>query len=227
VLNEAGEKMSKRNGAKPVTQFRDEGFLADAVVNYLARLGWSHGDAEIFSREQFLQWFDLDHLGKSAAQFDEAKLRWVNAQHMKAMPDAELAPLVEPLLRGRGIAPDERLARLCGLLKDRCDTTVALADWIARFYTAVEPSPEDRAKHITDGVRPALSMLAKMLEGVAWEKGAIGESIKEVLRATGLKMPQLAMPVRVLVLGTAQTPSLDAVLELVPREIVLERLARA
>ncbi|MBA2962181.1 MULTISPECIES: glutamate--tRNA ligase [Ramlibacter] len=227
VLNERGEKMSKRNGAKPVTQFRDEGYLADAVVNYLARLGWSHGDAEIFSREQFLQWFSLDHLGKSAAQFDEAKLRWVNAQHMKAMPDSELAPLVEKHLRARGIEPDQRLAQLCGLLKDRCDTTVALADWAARFYLPVKPSDEDLAKHITEGVRPALSMLARMLEGVAWEKAAIAESIKEVLRATGLKMPQLAMPVRVLVLGTAQTPSLDAVLELLPREVVLQRLAKS
>ena len=87
VLNEQGEKMSKRSGAKPVTQYRDEGFLADAMINYLARLGWSHGDDEIFSREQFLQWFNLDHLGRSAAQFDEAKLRWVNAQHLKAMAD--------------------------------------------------------------------------------------------------------------------------------------------
>ncbi|HZY19104.1 MAG TPA: glutamate--tRNA ligase [Ramlibacter sp.] len=227
VLNERGEKMSKRNGAKPVTQFRDEGFLADAVVNYLARLGWSHGDAEIFSREQFLQWFDLDHLGKSAAQFDEAKLRWVNAQHMKAMADAELAQLVEAPLRGRGVEPDGRLPRICGLLKDRCDTTVALAEWAARFYLPVTPSQDELAKHITDGVRPAIGMLAKMLEGAAWDKAAIAESIKEVLRATGLKMPQLAMPVRVLVMGTAQTPSLDAVLELLPREIVLERLAKA
>ena len=227
VLNERGEKMSKRNGAKPVTQFRDEGFLAEAVVNYLARLGWSHGDDEIFSRQQFLQWFDLDHLGKSAAQFDEAKLRWVNAQHMKAMDDGVLALLVAEQLRRRNIAPDDRLPRICGLFKDRCDTTVVLADWAARFYMPVQPAPDDKAKHITDGVRPALSMLARMLEGVAWEKAAIGESIKEVLRATGLKMPQLAMPVRVLVLGTAQTPSLDAVLELLPREIVLARLARA
>ena len=227
VLNEQGEKMSKRNGAKPVTQYRDEGFLPDAMVNYLARLGWSHGDDEIFSREQFLQWFDLDHLGKSAGQFDEAKLRWVNAQHMKSMPDDELAMLVAGQLNKRGITHDERLPRICGLFKDRCDTTVVLADWASRFYLPVQPSAEDLAKHITDGVRPAISMLAKMLEGVAWDKAAITESLKEVLRATGLKMPQLAMPVRVLVLGTPQTPSLDAVLELVPREIVLERLAGA
>ncbi|MFL6694090.1 MAG: glutamate--tRNA ligase [Ramlibacter sp.] len=227
VLNERGEKMSKRNGAKPVTQFRDEGFLPEAVVNYLARLGWSHGDAEIFSREQFLQWFNLDHLGKSAAQFDEAKLRWVNGQHMKAMDDAALAQLVEAVLRQRNITPDDRLARICGLFKDRCDTTHVLADWAARFYLPVEPNPDEHARHITEGIRPAISMLAKMLEGVAWERAAITESIKEVLRATGIKMPQLAMPVRVLVLGTAQTPSLDAVLELMPRDIVLQRLSRA
>jgi glutamyl-tRNA synthetase len=134
VLNEQGEKMSKRNGAKPVTQYRDEGYLADAMVNYLARLGWSHGDDEIFSREQFLQWFNLDHLGKSAAQFDEAKLRWVNAQHMKATEDAVLAQMVAPLLEKRGIAVDARLPAICGLLKDRCDTTVILADWAQRFY---------------------------------------------------------------------------------------------
>jgi len=227
VLNERGEKMSKRNGAKAVTQFRDDGFLAEAVVNYLARLGWSHGDDEIFSREQFLQWFDLDHLGKSAGQFDEAKLRWVNAQHMKSMPDDQLAMLVVEQLNKRGITHDERLPRICGLFKDRCDTTVVLADWASRFYLPVQPSAEDLAKHITEGVRPAISMLAKMLEGVAWDKAAITESLKEVLRATGLKMPQLAMPVRVLVLGTPQTPSLDAVLELVPREIVLQRLSGA
>jgi glutamyl-tRNA synthetase len=227
VLNEQGEKMSKRSGAKPVTQFRDEGFLADAVVNYLARLGWSHGDDEIFSREQFLQWFSLDHLGKSAAQFDEAKLRWVNAQHMKAMNDAGLAVLVEAQLAKRGIAADVRLPGICALFKDRCDTTVVLADWAARFYTPVQPQAEEVNKHITDGVRPAIGLLAKMLETCPWEKAAITEAIKEVLRATGMKMPQLAMPVRVLVMGTAQTPSLDAVLALCDRPTVLQRLGAA
>jgi glutamyl-tRNA synthetase len=227
VLNEQGEKMSKRNGAKPVTQYRDEGYLADGVVNYLARLGWSHGDAEIFSREQFLLWFNLDHLGKSAAQFDEAKLRWVNAQHMKAMGDEELALMVADRLKQRGIAPDARLPAICGLFKDRCDTTVVLADWAQRFYTDVTPDPAEAAKHITDGVRPAISMLAKMLEGVPWTREDIAEAVKETLRATGLKMPQLAMPVRVLVMGTAQTPSLDAVLSLSLREKVVERLRAA
>jgi glutamyl-tRNA synthetase len=229
VLNEQGEKMSKRSGAKPVTQYRDEGYLADAMVNYLARLGWSHGDDEIFSREQFLQWFNLDHLGRSAAQFDEAKLRWVNAQHLKAMGDDPLALLVEQQLKKRGIDVvfEGHLARICAVFKDRCDTTVALADWAAKFYTPVQPNPEELAKHVVEGVRPAISMLARMLEGCPWEKGAINEAVKEVLRATGMKMPQLAMPVRVLVMGTAQTPSLDAVLELCDRDVVLERLRAA
>lgn len=224
VLNEQGEKMSKRNGAKPVTQYREEGFLPDAMVNYLARLGWSHGDEEIFSREQFLQWFDLDHLGRSAAQFDEAKLRWVNAQHLKAMADDALAPLVAARLEAKGLVPDARLAGICGLFKDRCDTTVALAGWAERFYAPVTPDPAEAAKHITEGVRPAVGMLARMLESCPWTREAITEAIKETLRATGLKMPQLAMPVRVLVMGTAQTPSLDAVLALSERATVLERL---
>ena len=114
VLNEHGEKMSKRNGAKPVTQYRDEGFLADAMVNYLARLGWSHGDDEVFSREQFLQWFNLDHLGKSAGQFDEAKLRWVNAQHLKTTADEVLVPLVTEQLARRGVAGAARRAAGAG-----------------------------------------------------------------------------------------------------------------
>jgi glutamyl-tRNA synthetase len=110
-------KMSKRNGAKAVTQYAVEGYLPEAMVNYLARLGWSHGDDEIFTREQFVQWFNLDHLGKSAAQFDEAKLRWVNAQHLKALADDVLAGLVKPFLSGDGKRLDDaRLVRGCGLL---------------------------------------------------------------------------------------------------------------
>ena len=227
VLNEQGEKMSKRNGAKPVTQYLIEGYLPDAMINYLARLGWSHGDDEIFSRAQFLQWFNLDHLGRSAAQFDEAKLRWVNAQHLKVMSDEALAPLVQEQLERRGIAADGRLPRICALFKDRSDTTVVLADWAARFYADVAPSPEEMQQHVTEAVRPALNLLVEKLTVCAWDKVSIAAAIKEVLLAAAIKMPQLAMPVRVLVMGTAQTPSLDAVLELSERERVLVRLRSA
>jgi glutamyl-tRNA synthetase len=231
IVDENGDKhvakMSKRNGAKAVTAYRDEGYLPEAMVNYLARLGWSHGDDEIFTRQQFLAWFDLDHLGKSAAQFDEAKLRWVNAQHLKAMAGEALAPLVAQQLGKRGMTADARLSALCDLFKDRCDTTVALADWAARFYGPVQPSAEERAQHVTDAVRPAIAALAQALQGVEWTKEAIAAAIKDTLKATGLKMPQLAMPVRALVMGTAQTPSLDAVLALCDRQTVLDRLQAA
>ena len=225
VLNEQGDKLSKRTGAKPVTQFRDEGFLPEAMVNYLARLGWSHGDDEIFSSAQFVQWFNLDHLGKSAAQFDEAKLRWVNAQHLKAMSDDALALLVQAQLQHLGITADERLPAICGLFKDRCDTTLALAHWAKAFYADVHPSAEEVAKHVTDAVRPALQRLSDKLAALSeWSTPAISEAIKAVLTEQGLKMPQLAMPVRVLVMGTPQTPSLDAVLALCGRDKVLARI---
>jgi glutamyl-tRNA synthetase len=227
VLNEQGEKMSKRNGAKAVTTYRDEGYLPDAMVNYLARLGWSHGDDEIFSREQFLQWFNLDHLGRSAAQFDEAKLKWVNAQHLKAMADEALAEHVKPFLAQRGITPDARLPALCALFKDRCDTLLVLADWVQAFYADVHPSEADLAQHVTDAVRPAVAQLVEKLQACAWDKASIAAALKEVLTATGLKMPQLAMPVRVLVMGTPNTPSLDAVLALHDQKNVIARLQKA
>ena len=227
VLNEQGEKMSKRSGAKAVTQYAREGYLPDAMVNYLARLGWSHGDDEIFSREQFVQWFNLDHLGKSAAQFDEAKLRWVNAQHLKALDDETLAGLVTPFLAD-GVAASlghERTARACGLFKDRCSTLLELAGWLQLLVTGGRASAEDISIHVTDGVRPVLVKLADALAVCEWNKAAIAAAIKQVLVDAGLKMPQLAMPVRVLVMGCPQTPSLDAVLALMTREDVLARLA--
>ncbi len=227
VLNEQGEKMSKRNGAKAVTQYRDEGYLPDAMVNYLARLGWSHGDDEIFSRAQFIEWFNLDHLGRSAAQFDEAKLKWVNAQHLKAMADDALAPLVNAELAKRGITADDRLPAICGLFKDRCDTLLVLADWATAFYNDVTPLADDVAKHITPAVLPALDALASKLGALAeWSIAAVSAAFKEVLAEQGLKMPQLAMPVRVLVMGTPQTPSVDAVLFLCGKEKVLARLTK-
>ena len=226
VLNEQGEKMSKRSGAKAVTQYALEGYLPAAMVNYLARLGWSHGDEEIFSREQFLQWFNLDHLGKSAAQFDEAKLRWVNAQHLKATPDETLAELVRPFLSVECAAglDAERLVRGCGLFKDRCSTLVELALWLQLLVTGRQPSAEDIHTHVPEAVRPALHQLADALASCEWSKASIAAVIKQVLAANSLKMPQLAMPVRVLVMGTPQTPSLDAILEIMKREDVVARL---
>ena len=233
VLNAEGEKMSKRHGAKAVTQYRDEGYLADAVVNYLARLGWSHGDDEIFSRQQLVEWFNLDHLGKSAGQFDEAKLRWVAQQHMKTTLDEVLVPLVRAQWAARGVtvpvalASGDLLNRACALFKDRCSTTVELADWLSMYVTDVQAPADELAAQLTDAVKPAVAALRERLAVVTWDKASIAAALKETLAQFSLKMPQLAIPVRLLVCGRAQTPSVDAVLELFERENVLKRLQLA
>jgi glutamyl-tRNA synthetase len=227
ILGDDGQKLSKRRGAVSVTAYEENGYLPEAMLNYLARLGWSHGDDELFTREQMVSWFDGTHLSKSPAQWDAAKLAWVNAQYIKAKSGEELAPLVAAQLQKRGIVADERLPSICALFKDRCDTTVALADWAAAFYADITVTEEDRAQHITAAVKPAIATLAEKLITAAWDKASISAMIKEVLAAHSMKMPVLAMPVRVLVMGTSQTPSLDSVLEIFSKEKVIERLKKA
>jgi glutamyl-tRNA synthetase len=226
ILGDDGQKLSKRRGAVSVTAYEEAGFLPQAMLNYLARLGWSHGDEELFSRDQFVQWFDGEHLSKSPAQWDAAKLAWVNAHHIKQTDDAELATLVAAQLARRGISADVK-ASMCALFKDRCATTVELADWLAMYFVDVTPTAEDLDIHVTPAVRPALHAFQTELERVEWSKAAIAVAIKSTLAAHGLKMPQLAHAVRVLVCGRAQTPSIDAVLELFSRETALARLKTA
>ena len=229
ILGPDGDKLSKRHGAVSVTQYEDAGYLPEAMLNYLARLGWSHGDDELFSRAQLVQWFDGHHLAKSPAQWDAAKLNWVNAHYLKASADAVLVPLVRRQLASRGFAidDDERLASMIGLFKDRCATTVELADWLVMYVEPVQPRPEDLAQHVTAAVKPGIAALAGALASAEWSKDGIAAALKQTLASHGLKMPQLAPAVRVLVCGRAQTPSIDAVLALFSRAIVLERLAKA
>jgi len=226
ILGPDGDKLSKRHGAVSVTQYEDAGYLPAAMINYLSRLGWSHGDDELFSCEQLVGWFDGQHLAKSPAQWDAAKLNWVNAHYLKAMPDDVLAGHVALRFASRGVevAADERLARMCAVFKDRCATTVELADWLTMYFVHIEPRQEDLAAHVTDAIKPALVDLRARLSNVEWSKAALAAAIKDVITAHGIKMPQLAHAVRVLVCGRAQTPSIDAVLELFPREVVLHRL---
>jgi len=228
ILGDDGQKLSKRRGAVSVTAYEENGYLPEAMLNYLARLGWSHGDEELFSREQLVQWFDGSHLSKSPAQWDAAKLAWVNAHYLKHSSDAALAKLVAGQFARRSVVvePNETLDRMCALFKDRCATTVELADWLAMYFTDAQPSAEDLAAHVTPLVLPALDTLRDKFAAIEWNKAAIAAAIKETLAAHALKMPQLAHAVRVLVCGRAQTPSIDAVLELFPRETVRARLLR-
>jgi glutamyl-tRNA synthetase len=229
ILGADGERLSKRHGAVSVTQYRDDGFLPEALVNYLARLGWSHGDDELFSMAQLTGWFDLAHVSRSAAQFDPDKLAWMNQHYIKNASDARLAELLEPELRRLGAAPElgPPLERVVALLKDRATTVLHLAEAAMLFYAEPHPDPALVAEHLTEAARPALRTLrARLAEAPAWERAGISGAMKQALAASGLKMPQLAMPLRVLVTGRTQTPSIDAVLELIGRESVLARLAR-
>lgn len=242
ILGDDGQKLSKRRGAVSVTAYEDNGYLPEAMLNYLARLGWSHGDEELFTSEQMVSWFDGSHLSKSPAQWDPAKLLWVNAQYIKQADNARLAGLVAGQLAKRGIVPTPvraepalvSLANVCALFKDRCDTTVLLAEWAALLY--VEPNREtdsykaEYAQHVTQAVNPAITLLGTKLQALpdmAWDKVNIAVAIKETLAETGLKMPLLAMPVRVLVAGIAQTPAVDAMLALFDKETVLTRLRKS
>ncbi|HEY1128595.1 MAG TPA: glutamate--tRNA ligase [Roseateles sp.] len=226
ILGDDGLKLSKRRGAVSVMDYAANGYLPEGMLNYLARLGWSHGDDELFSAAQMVSWFDGSHLSRSPAQWDPAKLDWVNSHYVKQIDEGRLAELVVAQLAAKGVAVTvNQIQPKVGLFKDRCATVAALADWLSMYFAPVAPTAEDLAAHVTDAVRPALTQLSERLAGlVEWNKAGIQQALKETLAAAGLKMPQLAIPVRVLVCGRAQTPSLDAVLEHFDKKKVLERL---
>ena len=224
ILGADGERLSKRHGATSVMEYQSLGYLPEALVNYLARLGWSHGNDEIFDKQQFVEWFDLKHVSRSAAQFNPEKLAWLNQQYIKAADDARLAALVEPELRRRGAQPGAGpdLQKVVALLKERANTLLQLADEAMLFYSYEKPAPQP----LDAPVLAALRTLKARLTSATWERRELGNVIKEVVKGSGLKMPQVAMPLRWMVTGRAQTPSIDAVLELLGRETVLERLTR-
>ena len=229
ILGDDGQKLSKRHGAVSVMQYDADGYLPEAVLNYLARLGWSHGDDEIFSMEQFCAWFDLDHITPSAAQFNTEKLNWLNAHYLKQADNARLVALVRPRLEARGVTVSEApaLEAIIALYKERVSNLNELADAAEVFYIDLHPNPELLAQHLSDEARPALAAFAAGIADVAWDAASISALIKQSIGAYGLKMPKLAMPLRVLLTGQAQTPSVDAVITLFPREVVQKRLSVA
>ena len=229
ILGPDGEKLSKRHGAVSVMEYDRDGYLPDGMINYLARLGWSHGDDELFSREQLVTWFDPQHLSKSAAQWDPKKLNWVNAHYIKHTDDQQLAVLVAPRVSARGgDAQRTDLVAVVKLLKDRAETLEQLAEAAMLFCGTFTPATEDlRTQHLTETARQALADFAKQAETIDWNRVEIAALIKSLLAAHALKMPQLASPLRVAVAGTTQTPAIDAVLEILGKKTVLARIATA
>ena len=228
ILGDDGQKLSKRHGAVSVMQYDEDGYLPEAIINYLARLGWSHGDDEVFSVAQFCEWFDLDHITPSAAQFHTEKLNWLNSHYLKLADNSRLVGLIKPRLASRGISvgaiPD--LSAIVGLYKGRVATLNELADAAEVFYIDVHPDQTLLDTHLTADALPVLHELVQRLSGVEWEVTAIAAVIKELITQHGLKMPKLAMPLRVMLVGQTQTPSVDGLLVIFPRELVLARLRK-
>jgi len=227
VLGADGTKLSKRHGAVSVMHYADEGFLPEAMVNFLARLGWAHGDDEIFTREQLVAWFDIAHVSPSPARFDGDKLHWVNHEHLKRLTEAELGARLAPYLIRAGFdiarGPDPGAVGL--LLRDRSRTLVEMANAASYFYTEPPVTPEGAAQHVGEAVRPALALLGESFAETPWQRDAIAAALKALASRHDLKPPQIMMPLRYLVAGTSSTPAIDAVLMLLGRDKVRARIA--
>ncbi|MBC3929297.1 MULTISPECIES: glutamate--tRNA ligase [unclassified Undibacterium] len=227
ILGTDGQKLSKRRDAVSVMDYFDKGYLPEAMLNYLARLGWSHGDDELFSMEQMCSWFDLTHLSGSAAQFNPEKLAWINNHYIKAADNQRLADLIRVQMEKDGAVFTDApaLPAVIALLKERANTTVELGQAAMLFYRQPAADAALLTQHVTAAVLPALRQYAEACKTVEWNKVALSAALKQVLADHTLKMPQLAMPLRLLLTGQLQTPSIDAVVELFGREVVLQRLA--
>jgi glutamyl-tRNA synthetase len=226
ILGDDGQKLSKRHGAVSVMQYHEDGYFKEAVLNYLARLGWSHGDAEIFTMQQFCEWFDLDHITPSAAQFNTEKLNWLNAHYIKEKDVNLLAEDISVRLQANIHAASSvpPLISVLNLYKERANNLNQLANDIAYFYVTPTPSLEDKEKHLTPEVLPALKDLAEKLANIEWTSEAIHAAINEVVTKYSHKFPKIAMPLRVMICGIAQSPSIDQVMAILGKTECLKRV---
>ncbi|QMT30518.1 glutamate--tRNA ligase [Alysiella filiformis] len=228
ILNEQGKKISKRSGdTVAITEYDEMGILPEAMLNYLARLGWAHGDDEFFTMNQFIEWFDLKDVSASPSRMDGKKLLWINAEHIKAADNQRLANLIENRLQNKGInlSGSLKLADVIALVKDRAQDLNALANECAYFYQKATPDEADVAKHWNDEAAARMQRFAEKLAQLDdWTSENIHALFKPFCDEEGIKMGQLGMPLRLAVCGTAKTPSVDAVLALLGKEEVLRRL---
>jgi glutamyl-tRNA synthetase len=226
ILGDDGQKLSKRHGAVSVMQYDEEGYLPEAVLNYLARLGWSHGDDEVFDMQQFCTWFDLDHITPSAAQFNTEKLNWLNAHYIKTCDIGELAQDIAKRLAQAGVsdAPPAQLASALQLYRERANNLNQLAQDIHFFFTLPQASAADVEKHITPETLPIVADFAQKLKTIDWTAEAIHAVMNEVVTTHQVKFPKLAMPLRVMLIGIAQSPSIDQVMMILGREASIARI---
>lgn len=226
ILGDDGQKLSKRHGAVSVTQYDDDGYLPEAVLNYLARLGWSHGDDEVFDMQQFCAWFDLDHITASAAQFNTEKLNWLNAHYIKTCPLEKLVAEMVKRLRqiGVDVEPTAQLEAALQLYRERANNLNQLARDIAFFFALPQANQADVEKHITPEALSVMSAFVGKIESATWTAEAIHDVMNAVVAEQQIKFPKLAMPLRVMLTGGAQSPSIDQVMFILGRETSLQRI---
>ena len=226
VLGEDGEKLSKRHGAVSLYQYADDGYLPEAMLNFLARLGWSHGDAEVFSKNELIEWFELDGISASPARFNGEKLKWLNTEHIKRASPERLGSLLEPFLRQAGVDVDAgpSPASVGELYRERAATLIEMAH-SARYLYAMPAIPDAlRAEHLSPASGEMLAALRVRLASIEWTREAIMPALKSFAAERGVKLPQLMMPLRVALSGSTSTPSLDAVMAVLGRQRTLERI---
>jgi glutamyl-tRNA synthetase len=226
ILGDDGQKLSKRHGAVSVMQYDEEGYLPEAVLNYLARLGWSHGDDEVFSMEQFCQWFDLDHITPSAAQFNTEKLNWLNAHYIKQKPLEELAGVMTQRLAAKQVQVTAlpALTDVLSLYRERANNLNQLANDVAYFYQQPVINVGDAEKHITPDIKPVLNQFVSQLKQIDWNAESIHGLMNALVTEHQIKFPKLAMPLRVMLTGIAQSPSIDQVIIILGRETTISRI---
>lgn len=224
ILGQDGERLSKRHGSVSVMQYKKDGFLPEALLNYLARLGWAHGDVEIFSLQELTAWFDLKDVHKSAAKFDLEKLSWINHEWIKNTPDERLAELLTPLLPSAYPLQSPNLVKVVNLLKDRAHTLLELSKAARIFYETVKPEAALVAQHLTSQAIGYVGEFRPQLVAGGWQRDEIKASLKQFVKSKQLGFAAIAMPLRVMLTGSADSPSIDAVLEILGEEESLRRL---
>jgi len=230
ILGSDGARLSKRHGAVSVEQYREEGFLPEALVNYLVRLGWSHGDQEIFTREEMVRFFDLETVQRAPATFNREKLTWINQHYLKTLAPERLQTALEPHLEAAQVQAwiDPPLEHLIPLLSGRSRTLREMADLARPFYVAPETFDEEAwRRYLSADQEPLLRLIRdRLMEVEPWAQEALHGVLHEIAKTRGLKLGQVAQPIRVALMGGAVSPPIDETLAVLGRSESIRRMDR-
>ena len=231
ILGDDGKKLSKRHGAVSVMQYRDDGYLPQAVKNYLVRLGWAHGDQEIFSEQEMIELFSLDAIGQSASAFNTEKLVWLNQHYIKSLPAEEVASHASWHFEQQGISLENgpALTDVIAIQADRVKTLKELAQISAYFYQDYEEFDANAAKkHLRPVAKEALELVQQKLAAISdWNPQTIQAAINDTAEELGVGMGKVGMPLRVAATGSGNSPSLDVTLNLLSQDKIVERINKA